>query len=233
MGTTKSGHSARSQARTRRPENDGRGLLLLSALGRALSHQIRTPLSVVSNELQYIKSTFPDSGCNRGLDRCREISDILSTLSVLNSHESGKIPVSIAKLIEELSHAHHIECKSEVLESTYNLICNCDQLVAVVSMLSTLLLDVGDQHAEQRNSGAHLSVEVADNRLLLHMKIPDYWNSRNLGSGLSITEIFSVRLGSDSLMPPLIDAVLWEHGAELTLETGESGWLAIYIPLSD
>jgi hypothetical protein len=48
---------------------------------RGLGHQIRTPLSVVINDLAYINSRFPEVECQRPLTRARDIANILSELT--------------------------------------------------------------------------------------------------------------------------------------------------------
>lgn len=50
---------------------------VVSLLQRSLAHAIRTPLSVVSNELQYLSSQYGEEDCSRALVKCGEISDIL------------------------------------------------------------------------------------------------------------------------------------------------------------
>jgi hypothetical protein len=57
-------------------------LEILSALSHALSHQIRTPLSVISNDLFYLQSLVPEGECARALKRCQEISAVLQSVAL-------------------------------------------------------------------------------------------------------------------------------------------------------
>jgi signal transduction histidine kinase len=57
-------------------------LEIISALSHALSHKIRTPLSVISNDLFFLQSLVPEGECARALKRCQEISSILQSMEV-------------------------------------------------------------------------------------------------------------------------------------------------------
>ena len=63
-------------------KNSGEDLwAVVSLLQRSLGHAIRTPLSVISNELQYLSAQFGEEECSRALLKCGEISDILGRLN--------------------------------------------------------------------------------------------------------------------------------------------------------
>jgi len=50
----------------------------LRAFAHALAHSLRTPLSVIANDLAYFKSTSKSDEFDRGIRRCRELSEQLS-----------------------------------------------------------------------------------------------------------------------------------------------------------
>ena len=77
-------------------ERSDRPLILLSALLRALAHKIRTPLSVISNDLNFIKSTGFEVECARDLVKVKQISDLLRrcTSSVLQSATSNSLTIT-------------------------------------------------------------------------------------------------------------------------------------------
>lgn len=45
---------------------------------RTLAHDIRTPLSIISNDLSYLSSLVGDSETKRPIDKCRQISELLN-----------------------------------------------------------------------------------------------------------------------------------------------------------
>jgi len=57
-------------------------LKVYRVLMKVLSHKVRTPLSVVMNDLSYYDGLLPDEECDRPLRRCREIADLLSYCSL-------------------------------------------------------------------------------------------------------------------------------------------------------
>lgn len=50
---------------------------LIGALTLSLSHALRTPLSIISNEVQYLSTVLPPGECERVLSRCRELDRML------------------------------------------------------------------------------------------------------------------------------------------------------------
>ena len=68
---------------------------LLGATLRTLSHELRSPLSVVSNELQYLASRLPAEECARAQRRCQEVSDLLKQMCGMSSEPLCKSCVKI------------------------------------------------------------------------------------------------------------------------------------------
>src|SRR4051812_47237557 len=63
-------------------DNAQRYIQLLAAFSRALGHQLRTPLSVISNELAYLGSAHPGEDISRAVERCKSITGILQNINV-------------------------------------------------------------------------------------------------------------------------------------------------------
>jgi signal transduction histidine kinase len=62
------------------PSNSSLNLLLyLQETVRHLTHQLRTPLAVVANDLAYLQHTTKDPNLERPLRRTKEISELLAT----------------------------------------------------------------------------------------------------------------------------------------------------------
>lgn len=58
--------------------DDAVPLRLLKHLHKALSHRIRTPLSVISNDLQFLNSQYPHAELDRTIAQCKKITDVLT-----------------------------------------------------------------------------------------------------------------------------------------------------------
>lgn len=55
---------------------------LMSHLGRAMAHRLRTALSVVTNDLAYVGAVSPYEGIERTLSRCQEVAEVVSLLGL-------------------------------------------------------------------------------------------------------------------------------------------------------
>lgn len=84
---------------------------LMTQLLRVLSHKMRTPLSVISNDLQYLASIHPDAEVERSLGKVKTISDLLSAVQSGLHCEVVPQEVSLCELLTVAG----IEYESEVL----------------------------------------------------------------------------------------------------------------------
>ncbi len=71
---------------------------LIGALLRSLAHTVRTPLSVVSNEIQYFSSLLPKGESDRALTRCRDIDQLLRRYAQISCEAPCFEEVSFAEL---------------------------------------------------------------------------------------------------------------------------------------
>lgn len=62
--------------------DDAVPLRLLKHLHKALSHRIRTPLSVISNDLQFLNSQYPHAELDRTIAQCKKITDVLTDCAI-------------------------------------------------------------------------------------------------------------------------------------------------------
>ena len=68
-------------------------LFLLNTMQRSLAHSIRTPLSVVLNELRFLQNEYGGEGLALSIKRCNEIVQILSGSTVPSVAGEVLIPV--------------------------------------------------------------------------------------------------------------------------------------------
>lgn len=67
---------------------------LFSILMQGLAHQLRTPLSVISNDLSYFKTKLGDGDCVRSAAKVREISNILKDLALIENNTQQELTCS-------------------------------------------------------------------------------------------------------------------------------------------
>lgn len=71
---------------------------LLQAFARALNHELRTPLAVVSNDLHFFAGTDP-SGVGAGaLVQCRRMSSVLRRAAALGADPLTRHPITLGDL---------------------------------------------------------------------------------------------------------------------------------------
>lgn len=81
---------------------DQRPFQLVSALARALSHQIRTPLSIISNDLFFFQSLIDPQECRRSLEKTRCIAGILNQACAMGKEELRREPIDLESLARDV-----------------------------------------------------------------------------------------------------------------------------------
>lgn len=71
------------------------------AFTQALAHRLRTPLSVISNDLVFYKSNFKSEEFDRDIRRCKELSDLLSYVASFFVERQTNEELNLAKQFEQ------------------------------------------------------------------------------------------------------------------------------------
>lgn len=155
---------------------------------KVLSHKVRTPLSVVMNDLSYYSSLLPAEECDRPLRRCREIADLLSYCSLpppkpLTSEEVKKGLLAVL----EQGRSYSFPCKDGAL-----------LLHTAVSECLTLLELFLENTSKRDDDGSYTISGTTTSRL----KVPALYSS--LSSLTSAQDI-------ESLSAPLVDLVFSDY----------------------
>jgi hypothetical protein len=67
---------------------------------RFLSHKVRNPLNVISNDLNYLKVSYPAENCDRSLARCRQIADFFKPADLLETVSTENF--NLTQLVSEI-----------------------------------------------------------------------------------------------------------------------------------
>ena len=177
-------------------------LVLLAAFSRALAHKIRTPLSVISNELSCLAAESPE-GATTATVRAREIAEILKSACRITSAKVAIERITLASVIEDrASELHSITLRADpaLLKTAF------DALRCVF----------------RRYGDGECSVAVVANSLsegLVRLVFSGPWSADIAPheSFSSLSELVSERLSLDSLDAPLFDAVMLAHGIEMDI----------------
>jgi signal transduction histidine kinase len=70
---------------------------------RALIHRLRTPLAVVTSDLEYIDKKFPEATADRTLRNTKRIADVLSSIEALLDAQSLAAVAAVAAQFSEIT----------------------------------------------------------------------------------------------------------------------------------
>jgi hypothetical protein len=73
---------------------------LLMSLSKSISHQLRTPLSVIRNEVALLRDAIPSDDFERLERKCREMIRILDSLNLWSGTGQGTKTVDLAPLLQ-------------------------------------------------------------------------------------------------------------------------------------
>lgn len=76
-------------------------LQLLLQFTKALSHRVRTPLSVVTNDLHYLESLVGAGECERAIRKCHDISSLFNVTQKLYSLSPEKSQVNAVEIFKK------------------------------------------------------------------------------------------------------------------------------------
>jgi len=184
--------------------------LRTALLLQGLFHDIRTPLSVISNELSYLGA---DAEQPLGLRRCREIAAILRRLQA--PPFAAPQLIALDRCLGALGLPLPAASAGALISADLDTLRYCFDLIA------------------QLLPGAQPSAAVSDDRgmLRLHYRRPSAGAAREACRAASFTDYFCLQRGLNAVFAPLIDAALELHGAQAAIEAGAELNVSIDLPL--
>jgi len=205
-------------------ELESRPLMALSAFIGALVHTLRTPLSVVSNELEYLKGLVPEGECERAIKRCQEISVTLKALSGALPCDMTFETLPLGALLNEIG----FRIQAPNLVTALSLRAQRPFLVFALSVLKRILEDAG---------GVFLRCPVEEWRVVRDGDRVDLaWKAYGLGAlpridCRSLAVFCREALAADNYNAPLADVIIWAHGGEMTLHVGNEFEMILSLPV--
>lgn len=171
-----------------------RTFLLVASLAKALAHKIRTPLTVVTNELSYLSTQGQD--CERAIQRSKDIASILKLACSLGStaprsDERVDLVATTKRTFPEIV-ATQFFVRSDMM-----------RLDATLKLLKAMREDLADEESSS-TSAVQLATQGSEGRLTVECKLHDPISVD--GEFSSLTALFSEKLHLDLVEPPLIDA---------------------------
>ncbi len=198
---------------------NNQAFLILSTFARSLAHKLRTPLSVISNDLYYFKSLLPTAECDRSIERCRQLSDILSEHTSFGGSELETRRISLTTLMGKAFPLCVVE------GDDHNITADEARLLQALDVYRQVLIEyiVPEQsEAVVEKSGSSIDATFHFRRLPAKEPLQ--------GEFSSLTE-FSVNvLKTDNLAIPLADALLLAHDVQTKILFANNVQLCLRFP---
>jgi len=205
----------------RRFEISGAGIcprlpaMLLRAYSQALSHQLRSPLSVISNDLNYFKKKEQCLDYDRALRKCAEISDLLSEAGCsgksLHRSETIELDRILQRLLQEKGESY--EFKKEGVD--FSIKADPEQIVLALEYLLVFPGALPVLHKSYR-----LLQEPTGLGLLSQTTLKPARSELAELSDLhlsSFTEMSASLSNDETLKSVRADAAIWAHNGRTTI----------------
>lgn len=195
-------------------------LALLHSFIQALAHKTRTPLSVVQNELSYLKSKVGEAECKTALEACARMAGLLKETSRLLKPHAELRRVELQAILAALEGHEIIEIEGD--RSVFGAVkADAELLASAFSGLFEFLKShigisekIKVRYALTVPNEAHIAVsfEPAFKRV----------------ADKSSTALSSFFTGYDSVLLPVADAIISEHGWRLNIRS-EGGAVSAHL----
>lgn len=191
---------------------------LLSAFLRALSHKIRTPLSVISNDLTYFQTLVPNEDFSRAIGKVQDISEILRSFSQ---------PIGVTLKLQSLSGAafsqflqdNDVAFKSDSKFDSLQIEVDPAGLVASIRLIQSLV-DEGQRTPTAQKNQLLWQPTQRDSLGVISTKahiplIEKYSLSNGPAEFSDLTTFFFRTLQIDTPTAPLIDLMLGKQAISM------------------
>lgn len=177
---------------------------------RALSHKIRTPLSVIQNELTYIKTKMPEDECQRAIDACGRIKDILSKASKKITYKANFKELSVSDFSQLLTVRPEVKLEVATLNPNASLILDVNLFECAWECLLEFL------QSRQKDNSYAVKIEPIGQGLEFNLRssFKAYVSEKPQPADgyTSLCEFSYLCLDNDSVLLPIADTIISEHG---------------------
>jgi len=195
---------------------------MLACLCRALAHKIRTPLSVISNDLSYLQTIVPKEECQRGLESVRAIAHVLKSFSQLGPPQLSKITSDLHTLWREVRVPQQIELELGPALSEFSISCDVERLRFGFQLVLQMLVEFAPEEPSRLKMS--LRGDAAARTFRLNCPVALLPESALQHDPTCFTDVFTRALNSDSPYPALLDVLLLAHGFSPRFSQQEGGF---------
>ena len=182
-------------------------LRFLAAFANGLSHKMRTPLSVISNDLSYFETKIDPSECERSKRRCRELSELLKELSLSNIETQTSLDCQI--LVETLT----TRGAGVAGSPSCTLTSLGDSLLHAFVLLDEFLAELDD--------GRRYSFSLKGSTLSISVPVGTEPPADTIQTA-TLTEYLQEKIGVNSHIPPYVETIFLAHGIKTKLNANKN-----------
>lgn len=203
-------------------------LNIVNSLIRALGHKIRTPLSIVQNELSYLSTILPKGEADRAQTACRGIVGILAGLSQGIEGEQSKIAILLNEFLKLNEQDFKVNCSPEAAEkiifiNSKSFIWALLALQDSIGCFGSASDAAGVPNCDCHNSSIKFSWKA---------KPQTAAKTSNNQSWESFSEYFCLTLHHDFVELPVADAIFLSHDCSSeVVQTENSIILNLVVPV--
>lgn len=187
--------------------NNLRPIQVLSRFLHAFTHELRTPLSVINNEMFCLLAGESQQGARSAQQACQSIAARLREVSAALPDDVSLSPMPVAALCSHLKREHPaLEITGDIAEA--EIYVHVPSLLgALKKMLPMLGLAPNDVKGLVSMTADHLLIVFGDSAV-----------DSSLCQALA--QFCEGRAYNQVMLASIVDAVLWAHGAKLSLAPG-------------
>lgn len=194
---------------------------IVSALIRAIVHQIRTPLSVISNELEALRPRLSSAEIEREERKVQDISRFLRDLSQFSSSGTLEQELDLLPILLNLSLRSGGNFRVRTETNNTRLRGDPRLLSLALSSLVDVLRGLGSSAGNDASDLAIFECVVSRSGEALEIRIADGSGQDELDEGSreyqGLTAFCSGVLDTDSVLPPCIESILIAHNADVRI----------------
>ncbi|NLF24169.1 MAG: hypothetical protein GX589_00725 [Deltaproteobacteria bacterium] len=206
-------------------------LALLSCLIRGLTHRLRTPLAVISNDLSYFKTVLPAEECERSQLRCREVAAALKDISACSVRTLKLEDLSIERLLVESACAQQIAVTWEC-ERDLRVRADSGLLIAALRWFFEGWGALGRAGlASPKNTGCRVTRCLEFQALSVSLQAESHLEPGEREYH-TLAAFYDECPDLDQYTSALVDAIVWAHSGQVNVRVGPLLELSILLPVS-
>lgn len=197
-------------------DSNQRTLAIVSNLIRVLTHKIRTPLSVISNELEAFKAALPGSELDLSRQRVMQISEILKSLSQFAVSPAPKQRTNAQEILEEICKLHAAQIAVGKRAAALETLGDRRLFSLALNSLLGLLVQLDTQVEVESSADAEIGC------IVFRSPFRSVLDNSGHAPWTSLSSFFNDGMDLDSFLPPCIDSVLLAQGVSVSV-TAQNG----------